>query len=127
MRLPIAVTFSLIGFGLFFSGCSEQGSASQAADAPVKVQVSQMFITVKNDAGAALTGVTLSIIPGSISTPYSTSVARIDIGESRDIMLGAFTGQDGTPFNLRTVKPKSVELKATDANKKTYNVTVPWN
>ena len=33
MRLPFAVPLTLIGFGLFLAGCSDQGAASQAADA----------------------------------------------------------------------------------------------
>ena len=126
MRSSIAITFSLIGFGLFLAACSEQGSASRAADAPVKVQVSQLFLTVKNDAGVPLTNVTVSIIPAARSSVYSSSLARLENGESRDIMLGNFTGRDDTAFNLRAVGAKSVEVKGTDANGKTYDVTLPW-
>jgi hypothetical protein len=126
MRLPVAVTFTLIGFGLILAGCSEQGAASQAAGAPIKVQTSQMFITVKNDAGMPLTDVTISINPPTRTTVYTKFFGRLENSESRDVMLGDFSGRDGTPFSLRVVKPKTVDVKGTGADGKTYSVTVPW-
>ena len=42
------------------------------------------------------------------------------------LMLGDFSGRDGTPFSLRVVKPKSVEVKGTGADGKTYEVSIPW-
>lgn len=85
-----------------------------------------MFVTVKNDAGVPLTDVTVSIIPAVRSTVYSSVLARLEIGKSRDIMLGNFSGRDRTPFNLRAALAKSVEVKGTDENGKTYDVTLPW-
>ena len=126
MRLSFAVTFSLIGFGLFLAGCSEQGSASQAADAPLKVQTSQLFVTVKNDSGVALTDITVSIAPATRSTLYTSSLGRLENSESHDIMVGDFRGRDGTPFILRVARPRSVEVKGTGADGKTYDVTLPW-
>jgi len=126
MRLPVAVTFTLIGFGLFLAACSEGGSASQTANAPLKVQISQMFITVKNEAGVPLTDVTISIAPPTRTTVYTKYLGRLDNAESRDIMLGDFSGRDGTPFSLRVVTPKTVEVKGSGADGKTYNVTIPW-
>jgi hypothetical protein len=126
MRLPVAVSFTLIGFGLFLAACSEGGSASQAANAPVKVQISQMFITVKNEAGVPLTDVTISIAPPTRTTLYTKYVGRLANAESKDIMLGDFAGRDGTPFSLRLVTPKNVEVKGTGADGKNYDVTIPW-
>jgi len=126
MRLPLAVTFTLIGFGLFLAACSEQGTASQAADAPIKVQTSQMFITVKNDAGVPLTDVTVSIVPPTRTAVFTKFFGRLENSESRDIMLGDFNSRDGTPFSLRAIKPKTVEVKGTGADGKAYTVTIPW-
>jgi len=126
MRFPLAVTLALVSLVPFISGCSEQGSASQASDSPVKVQISQMFITVKNDAGIPLTDLTVSIVPQTRTTTYTKYVGRFENAESRDLMLGDFGSRDGTPFSLRVVKPKSVEVKATGVDGKTYNVSVPW-
>jgi hypothetical protein len=85
-----------------------------------------MFITVKNDAGLPLTDVTVSIAPPTRTTVYTKYLGRLDNAESRDIMLGDFSGRDGTPFSLRVVTPKTVEVTGSGADGKTYNVTVPW-
>ena len=126
MRLPFAVTLSLLGFGLFLAGCSEQGSASQRADAPVKVSISSMFLTVKNQAGMPLTDVTISIVPPTRVAVFTKYLGRLENSESRDLMLGDFSGRDGTPFSLRVITPKSVEVKGTGADGKTYEVSIPW-
>ena len=126
MRLPIAVTFSLIGFACVATGCSGSGSATQGSDAPLKVQVSAMFLTVKNDSGVPLTDVTVGIVPPTRTTVYTKFFSRLENSESRDIMLGDFSGRDGTPFSLRVVKPKLVEVKGTGADGKTYSVSIPW-
>ncbi|HTL03971.1 MAG TPA: hypothetical protein VL243_17170 [Vicinamibacterales bacterium] len=126
MRFPIAVTLSLLGFGLFLAGCSEQGSASQGSDVPVTVNISSLFLTVKNQAGVPLTDVTISIVPPTRTTVYTKFFGRLENSEARDVMLGDFSGRDGTPFSLRVVKPKTVEVKGTGADGKTYEVSVPW-
>jgi hypothetical protein len=126
MRLPVAVPLTLIGCGLFLAGCSEQGAANQSANAPIKVQTSQMFITVKNDAGVPITDVTISIVPPTRTTVYTKFLGRLENSESHDVMLGEFSSRDGTPFSLRVVSPKSVEVKGSGADGKTYDVTVPW-
>ena len=126
MRLPVAVPLTVIGFGLFLAGCSDQGAASQAANAPLKVQTSQMFITVKNDSGVPLTDVTISIVPPTRTAVYTKFFGRLENSESRDAMLGDFSSRDGTQFSLRVVKPKTVEVKGTGADGKTYSVAVPW-
>ena len=125
MRFPIAVTLSLLGFGLFLAGCSEQGSASQGADAPVSVKVSSMFLTVKNQAGVPLTDVTISIVPPMRTTVYTKYMGRLENAEARDIMFGDFAS-GGTPFSLLAGKPKSVDVKGTGADGKTYEVSIPW-
>jgi hypothetical protein len=124
--LPLAVTLTLITLAPCLAGCSEQGSASQPSDAPVKVQISHMFITVKNDAGVPLTDVTVSIVPPMRTTIYTKFFGRLENGESRDISLGDFRGRDSTPFSQRVVTPKSVEVKGTGIDGKTYSVSVPW-
>ena len=126
MRFPLAVVAVLASCVPFLSGCSEPGSASQTSDSPVKVQISQMFITVKNDAGVPLTDVTVSIVPQPRTTTFTKYVGRFENAESRDLMLGDFGSRDGTPFSLRAIKPRSVEVKATGVDGKSYNVSVPW-
>jgi hypothetical protein len=126
MRLTLAVTLTLFGCCLFLAGCSEQGTANQAANAPIKVQTSPMFVTIKNDSGIPFTDVTITIVPPTRITVYTSSLGRLENAESRDVMLGDFRGRDGTPFNLRVANPKSVEVKGTGADGKAYDVSVPW-
>ena len=126
MRFPLAVVFALVSLAPFMAGCSEQVSASQTSDSALKVQISQMFVTVKNEAGMPLNDVTVSIVPQTRTTTYTKYVGRFENAESRDLMLGDFGSRDGTPFSLRVVKPKSVEVKGTGVDGKAYTVSVPW-
>jgi hypothetical protein len=117
--------FSLLAVGLFVSSCAGQGSA-QDANAPVKIETSQMYVTVTNDSGMALNDVTVAIVPMGRSTLFTEYVGRLESSDSRKIMLGDFNGRDGTPFSLRVIKPKSVQVKGTDAAGKTREVEVAW-
>jgi hypothetical protein len=128
-RLFPVLVLSLISAGFFITGCSDAPSASQAADASIKITTSPMYITVKNDSGMALNDIRVAIIPmGGMgrATMYTKLVGRMENSETRDIMLGEFGSQDGTPFNLRVARPKSVEVNATDVNGKAYAVEVGW-
>ena len=117
--------FSLLAVGLFITSCAGQGSA-QDANAPVKIETSQMFVTVTNDSGMALNDVTVAIVPMGRTTLYTEFVGRMESADSRKIMLGDFNGRDGTPFSLRVVKPKAVQVKGTDVAGKTHEVEVAW-
>jgi hypothetical protein len=50
----------------------------------------------------------------------------VENGEKRTLLLGDFTGQDGTNFSLRLVRPKTVRVKGKDLVGKTYDIAVPW-
>ena len=117
---------SLLAVGLFMSACAGQGTANQSANAPVKIETSQMYVTVKNDSGMAINDATVSIMPMGRSTTFNKFVGRLENGESRKIMLGDFNGRDGTPFSLRVVKPKSVIFKGTDVAGKAQQVEITW-
>jgi hypothetical protein len=115
----------LVALALFTLGCSEQGAA-QDANAPVKIVTSQMYVTVRNDSGAPLNEITVSIVPVGRQTIYNKFIGRLENAESRNVMLGDFLGRDGTPFSLRVVKARSVELKGKDVKGKDYTTEVPW-
>jgi hypothetical protein len=114
-----------VALALFTLGCSDRGAA-QDADAPVKITTSQMYVTLRNDSGAPLSDVTVSIVPVGRQTIYNKYVGRLESSESRNVMLGDFLGRDGTPFSLRVVKPRSVELKGKDVKGKDYTAEVGW-
>lgn len=124
-RSSLALACCLIGCGVLISGCSEQGAA-QDANAPVKIETTQMYVTVRNDSGLALNEVAVSIVPAGRATIYNKFVGRLENAESKNIMLGEFYGRDGTPFSLRVARPRSVEVKASDIKGNKYNVEVPW-
>ena len=116
---------SLLAVALFFSACAGQ-SAGQDANAPIKIETSQMFITVKNDSGMALNDVTVAIVPMGRTTLYTEYVGRMESAQTRKIMLGDFNGRDGTPFSLRVVKPKAVQVKGVDVAGKAHEAEVGW-
>jgi hypothetical protein len=43
-----------------------------------------------------------------------------------DFSLASFRGRDGTPFNLRVVKPRLVAFSAKDTLGGTHQAEVPW-
>ena len=118
--------FSLLAaLALLAVGCSEQ-TAAQDANAPVKILTSQMYVTVRNDSGAPLNEVSVAIVPVGRQTIYNKFVGRLENSESRNVMLGEFLGRDGTPFSLRVVKPRSVEIKGKDVKGQPYTAEVAW-
>jgi hypothetical protein len=121
MRFCLFVTL-----GLLAVACSDRGAASQDANAPIKVETSQMYVTVHNTSGLALNEVAVAIVPVGRSTIYNKFVGRLENAESRNIMLGDFYGRDGTPFSLRVAKPRSVEVKGKDVKGQNYAVEVAW-
>ena len=106
-------------------GCSDQGAA-QDANAPVKIEISQMYVTVRNATGLALNDVSVGIVPMGRTTIYGKFLGRLENAQSRNIMFSEFIGRDGTPFSLRVVKPRSVEVKGKDVNGKEYTIETGW-
>jgi hypothetical protein len=116
----------LVAIALLTVACSEGGAANQDSNAPIKVDTTQMYVTVHNNSGLALNEVSVAIIPLGRSTVYNKFVGRLENAESRNLMLGDFYGRDGTPFSLRVAKPRSVEVKGKDVKGQTYAVEVGW-
>jgi len=126
---PIGVVqvLALAGSTLMAGGCSEAGSADRAANSPLSVEVSQMFVTIRNTAGLPLTEVRITIVPFGRPTEFTKFYGRIENSEKRDISLGDFNSRDGTRLDLRVVRPKAIRIKAQDVNGKTYDVELPWD
>ena len=112
--------------GLALSACSRDREVVQASDdAPIRVETTQLFVTIENRAGGALLDISVAILPVGFP-PFTRLISRLENAEKRDLSLSDFTSRDGTTFNLRLVRPKTVRVTATDLTNKKYEVEVPW-
>ena len=116
----------LVGISLFgVVGCAEEIPPLDP-NSPIDIVVSAMMITVENKAGLALNNVSVAIEPVGGATEFTSFIGRMENSSKKDIMLGSFGGRDGTPFNLRVVRPKLVRVTAEDLNSTKYSVVAPW-
>ena len=118
---------TMLVVGALASGCSEQSSPQKlSADSPLFVAASPAGVTVENRAGLAMTDVAITIgLSGPVQ--FSARLNRLENLEKRDIPVNRFRSQDGTAFNARLHKAKSVSVRATDTSGKAYEVEIPWD
>lgn len=115
-----------VGVSLFgIVGCAEEVPPLDP-NSPIGIVISQMMVSVENKAGLALNNVSVAIEPVGGATQYTSFVGRMENSSKKDIMLGSFGGRDGTPFNLRVVRPKLVRVTGEDLNSTDYDVVAPW-
>jgi len=112
--------------GLALVACSGSGSAAQDPNAPISIQTSQFSVVIENKAGMPLVDVDVAILPVGGATSFQKYAGRVENAAKREIALADFYGRDGTPFNLRVVRPKTVRVTAKDSTNKAYKVEVPW-
>jgi hypothetical protein len=112
---------------LALAACSGGKQAEQAKDAPIRVETSQLSVLIENKAGLSLLDIKVTILPVGGLTEFTHSIGRMESAEKREFALGEFNGRDGTPLNLRVVRPKTVRVTAKDFVGKTYNIEVPWH
>jgi hypothetical protein len=124
-RRPVALLAVIAAVLVPLAGCADQGSAAQAADAPVLVEQHQTFITLQNRAGLPLVDVRLAVVPYS-RTEFSKFLNRLESGERRDVMMSELSSRDGTTFSPRLVKAKTLRVTAGDIVGKKYEVEIPW-
>lgn len=104
-------------------------AASEASDlenAAIRVESSQRFVTIENRAGMPLFDVSIAIVPRGGATLFTKSFGRLENTEVRDVSLGEFVGRDGTPFNLRAVRPRAVRVTGRDMAGTAHEVEIPW-
>jgi len=127
MRPTQACLASVLAFGVVASlvgACSRDNEAAQAADAPIGIETSQLFVTIQNRAGIALLDAKITVqTPGA---PYTYIFSRLESGEKKEVPLSSFSSRDGTSLSLRMVRPRAVQVTATDMVKKQYDVKAPW-
>jgi len=107
------------------AGCSEQGSAQMPADSPIVLSTQQIMITVQNKAGLPLTNAKLTVVAFG-NTEFTKTFSRLENSETREVLLSDLSSRDGTAYNARLSKPKTVRLTATDPIGKEYTVETPW-
>ena len=125
------IRYSMVVAGtaaLALMACSAGGppAEAQTQNAPIGIQTSQLSIVIENRVGMPLTDVDVAIVPIGGATEFTKFVGRMENAEKRDLSLGAFYGRDGTTFNLRVVRPKTVRVTGKDLNAKPYSVEARW-
>ncbi len=123
-RTRAAVILTSGALMLVLAGCG--GGSVQAEDAPIFVEVSPMYISVENRAGLALRDVQVKIVPYGGATEFCMTAYRMANAEKKDFLLGDFRGKDGTPFNARVVKVKTVQVSGKDIDGNLVEVEVGW-
>lgn len=119
-----AAVFTVLLVALLGS-CSRGGSEGNE-EAALTVETSSMWVTVGNRAGMPVTDMTVEIIPMGGATVYSTTYYRLEDTNTHDFPLNEFRGRDGTPFNLRVARPKSVRVTCKGVDGKPHTIEVPW-
>jgi type IV pilus biogenesis protein CpaD/CtpE len=121
----VAIALIALSTTLGLAACAAAPPA-QDQNAPIGIQNSQLSVVIENKVGMPLTDVDVSIVPIGGATEFKKFVGRMENAEKRDLSLGAFYGRDGTTFNLRVVRPRTVRVTGKDLNAKPYNVEARW-
>ena len=120
-----AVLF-VVASGLALTACARDHEVAEAAsNAAIGIQTTQLFVTIENKAGTALMDLS-AVIQAPGAPPYTHLITRLESGEKRDVPLSDFSSRDGTTFNLRMVRPRTVRVSAVDLTGKKYSVEAPW-
>ena len=115
----------LIG-ALVLSACSGGAVSGQAKDAPIRIDASQLSVTIENKAGLALQDVEVGIVPIGGGPAFTHMIGRMDAGDKTESSVDEFRDRTGMRLSLRMTRPRAVRVTAKDLNGKNYNVEVPW-
>jgi hypothetical protein len=111
--------------GLSAFACSGEKEVTQSANAAIAIETGQFSVTIENRAGLALVNLTATIVPAA-GPSFTHLISRLEGSEKRELSLNQFSSRDGTTFNLRVIRPKSVRVTGTDLTDKKYDIAVPW-
>ena len=124
--LSVSISAIILAMTLTTTGCGGS-SENTSLGGPIEIEVSQLFITVTNKSGMAITEIKLEVIPAGGQTRFGASHYRLENSDKKDFSLGDLRGSDGTPFNLRVHKPDRVRVTATDIDATAYDIEIPWS
>jgi len=124
--LSVSISAIIFAMALTTTGCG--GSTENTSlGGPIEIEISQLFITVTNNSGMALTDIKLEVIPTGAQTSYGATHYRLENSEKKDFSLGELRGSDGMNLNLRVHKPDRVRVTATDIDQTAYDIEIPWS
>lgn len=121
-RCALAVIVVAMMAGL--AGCGGQTTESTSSGL-IGIENTQLFVTITNKTGLALTNIRIEIIPAGPAS-FSVVHSRLETGEKHDFPIGDFRGRDGTPLNLRVSRPRTIVVTAKDMDAKEYREEVSW-
>ena len=124
--LSVSISAIIFAMALTTTGCGGS-SENTSLGGPIEIEVSQLFITITNKSGMAITDIKLEVIPTGGQTSYGATHYRLENSEKKDFSLGDLRGSDGMNLNLRVHKPDRVRVTATDIDSTAYDIEIPWS
>ena len=124
--LSVSISAIIFAMALTTAGCGGS-SENTSLGGPIEIEVSQLFITITNKSGMAITDIKLEVIPTGGQTSYGATHYRLENSEKKDFSLGDLRGSDGMNLNLRVHKPDRVRVTATDIDSTAYDIEIPWS
>jgi hypothetical protein len=133
LRRSVTAAVGFVAAGWLLSACSnattsEVGAlgANELEPSTIAVETSSQYVTIINNAGKPIEDVQISIHPVGTAPPFTSTLRRMENGEKRDVSVGMFRSNDGTPFNTRAHRARQVTVTATDIVGKKHELTKPW-
>ena len=124
--LSVSISAIIFAMALTTTGCGGS-SENTSLGGPIEIEVSQLFITVTNKSGMAITDIKLEVIPTGGQTSYAATHYRLENSEKKDFSLGELRDTGGMNLNLRVHKPDRVRVTATDIDQTAYDIEIPWS
>ena len=124
--LSVSISAIIFAMALTTTGCGGS-SENTSLGGPIEIEVSQLFITVTNNSGMAITDIKLEVIPTGGQTSYGATHYRLENSEKKDFSLGELRDTGGMNLNLRVHKPDRVRVTATDIDQTAYDIEIPWS
>ena len=124
--LSVSISAIIFAMTLTTTGCGGS-SENTSLGGPIEIEVSQLFITVTNKSGMAITDIKLEVIPTGGQTSYGATHYRLENADKKDFSLGELRDTGGMNLNLRVHNPDRVRVTATDLDATEYDIEIPWS
>lgn len=124
-RLNRVVLVGIVAAAFALVGCGASVPAGAAAEGPLQVEVSQLWITVVNTSSSPLIDVRVTI-EAVASREFTATYGRLEPGQRRNFGYADLRSRDGTPFNRQIHRPRTVRVSASDTARQPYQVELPW-